>query len=240
MCVCVCVCVCCTGVHKSQGFIWCVFVSCWLHPHPPFLTFIIDCNRRPIILCGFWHRFSITSWVLCWRIVCWWGGGGGGSDGIRGQCIWWATYERCHTNGWLCASVYRRVYMADCINVEINPIVYFYLSLAGSGWMCGVCEWERERESCVWVYITTTNRGQSSGVVWTGRWAGLSFPIPFFPPSLISHTVSLDEKHQERKTRACSVYRFIWGIFAGENQHTKELITAGNEISPDKNRYLRG
>ena len=68
-----------------------------------------------------------------------------------------------------------------------------------------------------------------------------SFPIPFFPPSLISHTVSLDEKHHERKTRGCSVYRFIRGTFAGENQQTKELITARNEISPDKkNLYLRG
>ena len=35
--------------------------------------------------------------------------------------------------------------------------------------------------------------------MWTGRWAWALIPYPILLPSLISHTVSVDVKHYERR-----------------------------------------
>ena len=40
-----------------------------------------------------------------------------------------------------------------------------------------------------------------------------SFPIPTLPQSLISHTVSVDEKHQERKSLDAALWCWKWSTF---------------------------
>ena len=42
---------------------------------------------------------------------------------------------------------------------------------------------------------------QSSGAVWTGRWAWVLVTCPILPPSLISRTVSVDVKHHEGRRK---------------------------------------
>ena len=46
-------------------------------------------------------------------------------------------------------------------------------------------------------------RVQSSGAVWTGRWAWALVPYPFLPLSLMNHTVSVDVKPHEWRRRLC-------------------------------------
>ena len=52
---------------------------------------------------------------------------------------------------------------------------------------------------------------QSSGAVWTGRWAWALVPYPFVPLSLINHTVSVDVKPPwTKKKNACTSGSTLW------------------------------
>ena len=51
---------------------------------------------------------------------------------------------------------------------------------------------------CQWQFLIAALHLQSSGAVPTGRQAWTLIPYPILPPSLISHTVSVDIKHRER------------------------------------------
>ena len=55
---------------------------------------------------------------------------------------------------------------------------------------------------CLRAQTLCEHGSQSSGFVWTGRWAwALRIPYPILPPSLINHTVSVDVKHHDRRRR---------------------------------------
>ena len=51
---------------------------------------------------------------------------------------------------------------------------------------------------CQWQFLIAALHLQSSGDVSTGKQAWTLIPYPILPPSLISHTVSVDIKHHER------------------------------------------
>ena len=71
------------------------------------------------------------------------------------------------------------------INVSTDP------TFNGSNSKCGFNGWPQFRA----IYHTFA-RGQSSGAVWTGgRWTGALILDHQLPPSLISHTDSVDVKH---------------------------------------------